>query len=75
MSVFSPLKHALAAETDGVTRFDPSRIYRVECNQMFILSKRESFYCCGHREWMAGYQARAFEPNYVARQAPPGNDL
>jgi len=39
VGVFSPLKRALAAETDAVTRLDSGRIQRVEWTEMYIRAR------------------------------------
>ena len=39
VSVFAPLKRALAVETDSVARLDPSRVARTEWTQMYIRAR------------------------------------
>lgn len=41
VSVFAPLKRALAAETDAVSRLDPGRIQRVEWTEMYIRAREK----------------------------------
>lgn len=43
VSVFAPLKRALAAETDKASRLDPGRIQRVEWVTMYIRARAEAF--------------------------------
>ncbi|KAM0706169.1 hypothetical protein Q7P35_006718 [Cladosporium inversicolor] len=43
VSVFSPLKRALAAEIDAVARLDASRVSRVELTQMYIRARDKAF--------------------------------
>jgi hypothetical protein len=43
VSVFSPLKRALAAETDAVARLDAGRVSRVEWTQMYIRARDKAF--------------------------------
>lgn len=43
VSVFSPLKRALAAETDAVARLDAGRVSRIEWTQMYIRARDKAF--------------------------------
>ena len=43
VSVFAPLKRALAAETDKASRLDPGRIQRIEWVTMYIRARAEAF--------------------------------
>jgi len=43
VSVFSPLKRALAAETDAASRLDSSRIPRIEWTSMYIRAREQAF--------------------------------
>jgi hypothetical protein len=43
VSVFSPLRLALAAETDGVSRLDSRRLQRVEWTTMYIRARERAF--------------------------------
>lgn len=42
VGVFSPLKRALAAETDAIARVDPSRIRRAEWTEMYIRERERA---------------------------------
>ena len=43
VSVFAPLKRALAVETDSVARLDPGRVARTEWTQMYIRAREKAF--------------------------------
>jgi hypothetical protein len=43
VSVFSPLKRALAIETDAASRLDPGRIPRAEWTSMYIRARQSAF--------------------------------
>lgn len=43
VSVFAPLKPALAAETDTASRLDPGRIQRTEWAAMYIRAREKAF--------------------------------
>jgi hypothetical protein len=43
VSVFSPLKRALAAETDAASRLDSGRISRIEWTSMYIRARQQAF--------------------------------
>ena len=42
MSVFSPLKRALAAETDALSGLSPTRIQRVEWTEAYIRARAKA---------------------------------
>jgi hypothetical protein len=42
VSVFSPLKRALAAETDVISRFDSGRLQMVEWTRMYIRARERA---------------------------------
>lgn len=70
VSVFSPLKRTLAAETDAVTRLDAGRVSRVDWT---LPGKGESVYRCEHQERMSKHRAGALKSDRGARQAPSGS--
>ena len=43
VSIFAPLKRALAAETDAGSRLDSGRIQRVEWTEMYIRARKRAF--------------------------------
>ena len=43
VSVFAPLKRALAAETDKASRLDPGRIPRAEWATMYVHAREKAF--------------------------------
>jgi hypothetical protein len=43
VSVFSPLKRVLAAETDAVARLDAGRVSCIEWTQMYIQTREKAF--------------------------------
>ena len=43
VSVFSPLKRALAAETDAASRLDTSRVSRIDWTSMYIRVREQAF--------------------------------
>ena len=43
VSMFSPLKRALAAETDIASRLDPGRVSRVEWTSMYVRAREQAF--------------------------------
>ena len=43
VSMFSPLKKALAAETDKLASLDPSRLSRIEWTEAYIRAREKAF--------------------------------
>jgi hypothetical protein len=59
VSVFSPLKRALAAETDGVSRLNSGRLQKVECTRMYIRARERAFTTANI---ISGWKATSLEP-------------
>lgn len=59
VSVFSPLKRALAAETDAVARLDAGRVSRVEWTQMYIRAREKAFTAANIK---SGWRSTGLEP-------------
>jgi hypothetical protein len=59
VSVFSPLKRALAAETDSVARLDAGRVARVEWTRMYIRAREKAFTASNIR---SGWRNTGLEP-------------
>ncbi|KAM0711415.1 hypothetical protein Q7P35_002155 [Cladosporium inversicolor] len=59
VSVFSPLKRALAAETDAVARLDAGRVSRVEWTQMYIRAREKAFTAANIK---SGWRNTGLEP-------------
>jgi hypothetical protein len=59
VGVFSPLKRALAAETDRVSRLDPGRIARVEWTSMYIRARAKALTLSNIQ---SGWRATGLEP-------------
>jgi len=59
VSVFSPLKRALAAETDAVSRLDSGRIQRVDWTNMYIRARERALTSMNIQ---SGWRATGLEP-------------
>ena len=59
VSVFSPLKRALAAETDAASRLDSGRIQRVDWTNMYIRAREKAFTLSNIQ---SGWKATGLEP-------------
>jgi hypothetical protein len=59
VSVFAPLKRALAIETDAVSRLDPGRIRRVEWTEMYIRAREKAF---TPPNILSGWRSTGLEP-------------
>jgi len=59
VSVFSPLKRALAAETDALSRLSPSRIQRVEWTEAYIRARAKALVL---RNILSSWKATGLEP-------------
>jgi len=59
VSVFSPLKRALAAETDAASRLDSSRIPRIEWTSMYIRAREQAF---RSSNILSGWKATGLSP-------------
>lgn len=59
VSVFAPLKRALATETDAVSRVDSGRIQRVEWTEMYIRAREKAFTSANTA---SGWKATGLEP-------------
>lgn len=59
VSVFSPLKRALAAETDSVDRLDAGRVSRVEWTKMYIQAREKALTASNIR---SGWRNTGLEP-------------
>ena len=59
VSVFSPLKRALAAETDAAARLDSGRIQRVEWTSMYIRAREKALTLVNI---VSGWKATGLEP-------------
>ena len=59
VSVFSPLKRTLAAETDAVSRLDSGRLQKVEWTKMYIRARERALTTTNI---VAGWQATGLEP-------------
>lgn len=59
VSVFSPLKRALATETDAASRHDPGRIQRVDWTNMYIRARERAFISSNIQ---SGWKATGLEP-------------
>lgn len=59
LSIFSPLKRALAAETDAVVRLDAGRVSRVERTQMYIRAREKAFTAANIK---SGWRNTGLEP-------------
>jgi hypothetical protein len=59
VSIFSPLKRALAAETDAASRLDSGRIQRVDWTNMYIRAREKAFTSLNIQ---SGWKATGLEP-------------
>jgi hypothetical protein len=59
VSVFSPLKRALAAETDAASRLDSGRIQRADWTNMYIRAREKAFTSSNIQ---SGWKATGLEP-------------
>jgi hypothetical protein len=59
VSVFSPLKRALAAETDAAARLDSGRIQRVDWTKMYIRAREKALISANI---LSGWKATGLEP-------------
>ena len=59
VSVFSPLKRALTAETDAASRLDSSRIQRVDWTKMYIRAREKALISANI---LSGWKATGLEP-------------
>jgi hypothetical protein len=59
VSVFSPLKRALAAETDAVSRLDSGRLQKVEWTKMYIRARERALTTANI---VSGWKATGLEP-------------
>jgi len=59
VSIFAPLKRALAAETDAGSRLDSGRIQRVEWTEMYIRARKRAFTTSNI---VSGWKATGLEP-------------
>jgi hypothetical protein len=59
VSVFSPLKRALAAETDAASRLDAGRVQRVDWTNMYIRAREKAFISANI---ISGWKATGLEP-------------
>lgn len=70
VSVFAPLKRALAAETDAVSRLDSGRIQRIEWTRMYIRARARALTSVNI---LSGWRATGLEPLspiYVLEKLP-----
>lgn len=68
VGVFSPLKRALAAGTDAVSRLDSGRLKRVEWTEMYIRARHRAMIRIYHQEWLAGYRSGTSDSYRSAQQ-------
>jgi hypothetical protein len=59
VSIFAPLKCALAIETDSVARLDPGRVARTEWKQMYIRAREKAF---TSSNIVSGWKATGLQP-------------
>ena len=59
VGVFAPLKRALAADTDSVSRIDPERISRAQWTAMYMRARQKAF---SKRNIESGWRATGLEP-------------
>jgi hypothetical protein len=59
VSIFAPLKRALAIETDSVARLDPGRVARTEWTQMYIRAREKAF---TSGNIVSGWKATGLQP-------------
>jgi len=59
VSVFAPLKRALASETDAASRLDPGRVPRVEWTQMYIRAREKAITTANIK---SGWKATGLQP-------------
>jgi len=72
ISIFGPLKRALAVETDAAARLDPGRIPRIEWTEMYIRARVEAFFKGQYRRWWEKCWVGALGADEDAREAPCG---